>query len=578
MSKDRREDEGQYYPGGSVVPRGPVTPGGGGGTPADYSTVRNNANTGATHAATTGNPHQTSYDSLTGKPNLAAVATSGSYNDLSKKPDIPTTLSDLSGDETHRTVTDEEKAGWNRKQVALTTAQLANIDAVPQKRDKTDMFTEWVIVWDGSDTPKSWHIVYDGPEMTWRLFDGEEEIATSTESDETLTLNFGKKDGRDITATRSRILTTADVTDDLTNPTEGKAAEAAAVKTAIGNATKLTPVLGEWTVSPDSPQMGYLTTPARLFVNEYGEVGCEATVKTGGTFTGVPDRRIPVSEIDTVTEFSTMGCVFVRSIVGYKLGDKTAETDPTLNGMSADDITKLVVDATKDKRDKSDLDVSTSIRAWDFGPWLEKMPSFPATRAVFFVIEAGGVWYKMCAIDGDYSQMVGMHNATFQTKEEAEAYESFTPTNTGFVYGALEGVTISIRNIETTDRLALASEVPTDNKITELAEAACADNPSASVASLEGRVVPCVSGASGTVDVSFAARKDGDTTLRFFDVLIKDVPSGGCQINLPPTESFIYGNALKAEEGWNHYSFAEFKDGDTYKWAVNRVKMSTSQS
>ena len=113
----------------------------------------------------------------------------------------------------------------------------------------------------------------------------------------------------------------------LANPPEGKAAEAAAVKTAIDNATKLTPVLGEWTVSPDSPQMGSLTTPARLFVNEYGEVGCEAAVKTGGTFTGVPDRIIPVSEIDTGTEFSTMGCVFVRSIVGYTLvGDPDSPT------------------------------------------------------------------------------------------------------------------------------------------------------------------------------------------------------------------------------------------------------------
>lgn len=38
---------------------------------------------------------------------------SGSYNDLSNKPTIPTTLSQLSTDATHRVVTDTEKAAWN---------------------------------------------------------------------------------------------------------------------------------------------------------------------------------------------------------------------------------------------------------------------------------------------------------------------------------------------------------------------------------------------------------------------------------------------------------------------------------
>lgn len=46
---------------------------------------------------------------------LAAVATSGSYNDLSNKPDIPDELADLSEDSTHRVVTDTEKETWNNK-------------------------------------------------------------------------------------------------------------------------------------------------------------------------------------------------------------------------------------------------------------------------------------------------------------------------------------------------------------------------------------------------------------------------------------------------------------------------------
>lgn len=45
---------------------------------------------------------------------------SGDYNDLRNKPTIPTSLSQMSGDSTHRTVTDAEKTTWNNKQDALT--------------------------------------------------------------------------------------------------------------------------------------------------------------------------------------------------------------------------------------------------------------------------------------------------------------------------------------------------------------------------------------------------------------------------------------------------------------------------
>lgn len=56
-----------------------------------------------------------SYNDLLNKPVLAIVATSGSYNDLTDKPTIPTLLSELSEDSTHRLVTDTEKTTWNSK-------------------------------------------------------------------------------------------------------------------------------------------------------------------------------------------------------------------------------------------------------------------------------------------------------------------------------------------------------------------------------------------------------------------------------------------------------------------------------
>ena len=45
---------------------------------------------------------------------------SGNYNDLTSRPTIPTQLSQLSSDSTHRTVTDTEKNTWNNKMDELS--------------------------------------------------------------------------------------------------------------------------------------------------------------------------------------------------------------------------------------------------------------------------------------------------------------------------------------------------------------------------------------------------------------------------------------------------------------------------
>ncbi len=55
------------------------------------------------------------------KVTLASVATSGNYNDLSNKPTIPTTLSQLTQSASYRTVTDTEKSTWGGKQDKLVS-------------------------------------------------------------------------------------------------------------------------------------------------------------------------------------------------------------------------------------------------------------------------------------------------------------------------------------------------------------------------------------------------------------------------------------------------------------------------
>lgn len=50
---------------------------------------------------------------ITGKPSFATVATTGSWNDLLNQPTIPSALSQLTDDSTHRVTTDAEKTAWN---------------------------------------------------------------------------------------------------------------------------------------------------------------------------------------------------------------------------------------------------------------------------------------------------------------------------------------------------------------------------------------------------------------------------------------------------------------------------------
>lgn len=79
-----------------------------------------------------------SYNDLTNKPTIPSdvadltdtsdLLFSGDYVDLDNKPFIPTELADLGTDETHRVVTDVEKSTWNNKQNALgfTPENIAN--------------------------------------------------------------------------------------------------------------------------------------------------------------------------------------------------------------------------------------------------------------------------------------------------------------------------------------------------------------------------------------------------------------------------------------------------------------------
>lgn len=72
---------------------------------------------------------------------LKAVAFSGSYNDLTNKPTIPSKLSDLTADASHRTVSDTEKSTWNELTEELDTA-----------REQISRLTTPTLLWEGYAT------------------------------------------------------------------------------------------------------------------------------------------------------------------------------------------------------------------------------------------------------------------------------------------------------------------------------------------------------------------------------------------------------------------------------------------
>lgn len=77
-------------------------------------------------------------DASTGNPN----SFSGDYNDLTNKPTIPSKLSEMTGDSTHRTVSDVEKETWNNKAEKSEIPNIANLatkEELGKKADKTEI-------------------------------------------------------------------------------------------------------------------------------------------------------------------------------------------------------------------------------------------------------------------------------------------------------------------------------------------------------------------------------------------------------------------------------------------------------
>ena len=482
MSKDRREDEGQYYPGGSVVPRGPVTPGGGGGTPADYSTVRTNAAAGAAHAAKRGsgsvtdaNPHGMKPSDLkmeTGQPLDSAVRdandrASSAIEEISyhrDRTDNPhATTAEQVGAYTKTEV--DEKISQNAAHyltakvggafvqfathAALAAAKAAHTEENPQfwygddphTPDKNDYLTILDDETHGHATTR-YMFVGEWPDGLFRYQYTVNPTALTQAQWDALNSGATKEKIDEI----DRKLDRTDVINPATATTEGKAAEAVAVKMAlakkcdvarvnskytpiryngeeldyvirysgefevltsdladliaacdrhgviknlipgltfggyelevgdtlldisaftsdIADATKLTPVYGDDWVAPSPFKM--VGQPELVFMDDgvYGLAWYDIDGNRYETY-GEHDWNTRTSwDFRLAGGSGDVAFTATRSIVGYKLGTATAETDPTLNGMSADDITTLAEAAVENKVTATNPDFVAAVEA-----------------------------------------------------------------------------------------------------------------------------------------------------------------------------------------------------------------------
>lgn len=112
---------------------------------------------------------------------------SGSYNDLSNKPTIPSKLSDLSADATHRTVSDAEKSTWNGKaNTSDIPTALSQLTADSTHRVVTD--TEKT-TWNGKANKKTQLSAFYGTCTTAAATQAK--VATITDSDDNFSLRAG---------------------------------------------------------------------------------------------------------------------------------------------------------------------------------------------------------------------------------------------------------------------------------------------------------------------------------------------------------------------------------------------------
>ena len=266
------------------------SPKGGGGTPADYSTVRTNAAKGAAHAA-----------------------------------------------DSSVHVTSAEKTKWNAKQDALSDAQLANIGDVPNKLAKTDVIDPATATTAGK-------------------------AADAKKVAEALAGKLNAKGN----ATNSIYWDSNGNLHILINDTGG------ADDAIIG-------------ISQDSGWEVYFSGTsryARRLITNAGDGEHEVIFKDGETRLRNNDNEKWYAYLDDVAAATKLTPVKDSSgaTVGYKLGAKTAETDPTLNGMTADDITRVAEAAVDDKLPIA-LEAKTASFAAEDGKRYT-VAAMPATLAV----------------------------------------------------------------------------------------------------------------------------------------------------------------------------------------------------
>lgn len=148
-------------------------------------------------------------------------------------------------------------------------------------------------------------------------------------------------------------------------PATNKGNGVLALTSDVADATKLTPVFSEWTLDGHSAGFIFRNISATYDEDVKGWKTEEEYSSDGGAtwMLGFVLAEYNPDPDGTATIVNCVNASFIRSIVGYKLGGKTAESDPTLNGMTAAQITTLAEASIKDKMSAANPDFAAAVTA-----------------------------------------------------------------------------------------------------------------------------------------------------------------------------------------------------------------------
>ncbi len=315
---------------------------------------------------------------------LSDVAFSGSYNDLTDKPTIPSALADLSTDTTHRVVTDTEKSTWNNKQEVIsdiaTIRNGAGLGATAvQPNAIADMATKtWVGTQDYATNERVDSVEDAIPSALSELTDDStHRLVTDTEKNGW----SAKADISDIPDVIDNVTSTS--TEDALSAKQGKI-----LNDRINNIEGRGRYLSHWNCVTGLPLTNPSGTPYTYRTGDFfivNTVGTTNYIPNGSEYTGVPSTTIYSGDIkanDTIYYDGTNWSVIDTPIPASEVQDVYQNGESVLSsGIAYVVVPTAVSDLDNDEGYITGIDSTDVTDALGYTPYNATNPSGYQTSA-----------------------------------------------------------------------------------------------------------------------------------------------------------------------------------------------------